>query len=75
LPAGVSRALRTSVLRRGCWRNALLARARNFPKLAGDLDRIDAGLLPPGFLVGRPMNCPVMRPAERNSEFIAGFAT
>jgi hypothetical protein len=35
---------------------------------------IDASLLPPGFFVARAMHRAVMRSAERDSEFIAGFA-
>ena len=46
-----------------------------FPKLAGDLEGVDAGLLPPPrFLVTRPVNFVVMRTAERNGEFIARLA-
>jgi hypothetical protein len=45
-----------------------------FPKLAGDFERVDAGLLPPGFLVTGPMNCAMMGAAKRNGEFIAGPA-
>jgi hypothetical protein len=45
-----------------------------FPKLAGDLDRINAGLLPPGLLVADAVNRAVMRAAQWDGEFIAGFA-
>ena len=39
-----------------------------------DFDRVDAGLLPPGFLVTSPMNCAMVGAAKRNGEFIAGLA-
>jgi hypothetical protein len=45
-----------------------------FPKLAGDFEGVDAGLLPPSFLVTSPMNCAMVGAAERNSEFVAGLA-
>ena len=45
-----------------------------FPKLARNLERVDVGLLPPGFLVTRPMNRAVMGPAKRDGEFIARLA-
>jgi hypothetical protein len=48
--------------------------ARAFPKFASDLDRVDAGLLPPCSLVARAMNCAVMDSAERHREFIASLA-
>jgi hypothetical protein len=45
-----------------------------FPKLTGDLDRIDTGLLPPCSFVADAMNGAVMDAAERHREFIAGLA-
>src|SRR4029453_12087445 len=44
------------------------------PELPGDLDRVDAGRLPPGLLVAGAMDGAVMRAAERDGEFIAHFA-
>ena len=44
------------------------------PELAGDLDGVDAGRLPPGLLVAGAMDRAVMRAAERDGEFIACFA-
>ena len=44
------------------------------PKLTRDLDRVDAGLLPPGALVNGAMKRPVMDAAERHREFVACFA-
>ena len=44
------------------------------PELAGDLNGVDAGRLPPGLLIASAMDRPVMRAAERDSEFIAGLA-
>ena len=44
------------------------------PELTGDLDGVDAGRLPPGLLVAGAMNRAVMRPAERDGEFVAHFA-
>jgi hypothetical protein len=61
-------------LRRGRWPNARPAQTGKFPKLPGDFDGIDAGLLPPGFLVTSPMNCAMVDAAKRNGEFIAGLA-
>ena len=45
-----------------------------FPKIVGDLDGVDAGLLPPSFLVAGAMNFTVMGAAKRDSEFIARLA-
>jgi hypothetical protein len=50
------------------------ASARVFPKLTGDLDRVNAGLLPPGSLIARAMHRAVMRAAERDGEFVARLA-
>ena len=44
------------------------------PELTGDLDWIDASLLPPGFFVTGAMHRAVMRTAERDGKFIARFA-
>jgi hypothetical protein len=46
---------------------------RAFPKFAGDLDRVDASLLPPCSLVACAMNRAVMDSAEGHREFIAGL--
>src|SRR6516225_1050750 len=44
------------------------------PELTGDLNRVDAGRLPPGLLVAGAMDGAVMRAAERDGEFVARFA-
>jgi hypothetical protein len=44
------------------------------PELAGDLNGVNAGGLPPGLLVARAMDRAMMRPAERHREFIARLA-
>ena len=44
------------------------------PELTGDLNGVDAGRLPPGLLVAGAMDRAVMRAAERDGEFVAGFA-
>jgi hypothetical protein len=44
------------------------------PELTGDLNGVDAGRLPPGLLVAGAMDGAVMRAAERDGEFVAGFA-
>ena len=44
------------------------------PELAGDLNEVDAGRLPPGPLVASAMDGTVMRAAKRDGEFVAGFA-
>src|SRR5215469_9732558 len=44
------------------------------PELTSDLNGVDAGRLPPGLLVAGAMDRPVMRAAERDGEFVAGFA-
>ena len=61
-------------LRRPIGRNPTLIHARVLPKLAGDLERVDAGGLPPGSFVAGAMNRAVMDPAERHGELIAGLA-
>src|SRR6266566_5201946 len=64
----------TGTLRRRLWLHPSLIDAGAFPKFAGDLDWIDASLLPPGFFVTGAMHRAVMRAAERDGEFIACFA-
>jgi len=44
------------------------------PQLTGDLNGVDAGRLPPGLLVAGAMDRAVMRAAEWDGEFVAGFA-
>src|SRR5260221_12802709 len=44
------------------------------PKLACDLERVDAGGLPPCALVAGTMDRAVMHSAQRDSEFVARFA-
>src|SRR6516225_2368098 len=44
------------------------------PELAGNLNGVDAGRLPPRLLVAGAMDGAVMRSAERAGEFVAGFA-
>jgi hypothetical protein len=46
-----------------------------FPKLAGDLEGVDAGSLPPGLLVTGAVHRAVMGAAKRNGEFITRLAT
>src|SRR5262249_18915613 len=48
--------------------------AGGFPQLMGDFDWIDAGCLPPGSLIPGAMHRPMVDPAERHGEFIAGRA-
>ena len=52
-----------------------LVRAPLFPELAGDLERIDAGRLPPGSLDTDAVDRAAMHAAERHGEFVAWFAT
>ena len=42
-----------------------------YPKASGDLQGIDPEIFPPGLLVARLMQLPVMTPTERHREFIA----
>ena len=44
------------------------------PELTGDLNGVDAGGPPPRLLVAGAMDGAVMRAAERDGEFVAGFA-
>ena len=44
------------------------------PQLTGDFDRVYPGRRPPGLLIAGAMDRAVMRAAERDGEFIAGFA-
>src|SRR5262249_38222853 len=55
-------------------RHSPLLHACLLPKTAGKLHGIDAGGLPPGAFVARAMRGSVMHAAERDREFIAGFA-
>ena len=48
-----------------------LIQARASPQLTSNLDRVDAGLLPPCPLIADAMNLPVMDPAQGGNEFIA----
>ena len=61
-------------MRRALGLNSPLIYAGVFPQLAGDLDWIDAGCLPPPALVADAMNRTMMDSAERGGEFIAGLA-
>jgi hypothetical protein len=45
-----------------------------FPKLAGNLEGVNTGLLPPRFLVTGAMKRTMMRAAKRDGEFIACLA-
>jgi hypothetical protein len=56
-------------------RQSPLVHACLLPKPAGKFHGIDAGGLPPGAFVACSMRRPVMHAAERDSEFIARFAT
>jgi hypothetical protein len=64
----------------GARRDTALARIRRVikpslsPELTGHLDGVDAGRLPPGLLVAGAMDGAMMRAAERDGEFVAGFA-
>ena len=44
------------------------------PELAGDLNGVDAGRLPPGLLVAGAVHGAMMRAAERDGEFVARSA-
>jgi hypothetical protein len=44
------------------------------PELAGSLEGLDTGSLPPGALVARSMRLPVRAAAERDHEFVAHLA-
>jgi hypothetical protein len=46
---------------------------RLFPKRPGDRQRLDLEVCPPGHLVARLMQLPVMSTAERDRELIADF--
>jgi hypothetical protein len=75
---GVSARSRRSIWggssRRAIGLNSPLIDAGVFPQLAGDVDGIDAGRLPPSLLVAGAMDRAMMNPAERHGEFIAGLA-
>src|SRR5262249_18389509 len=71
---GFCRSIGTGTLRRGLGLNPSLVDAGVLPELTGDLDRIDASLLPPGFFIAASMHRAVMRAAEWDGKFIACFA-
>src|SRR5262249_53247669 len=71
---GFCRSISSGILLRRLGLNPSLIDAGAFPKLTGDLDGIDASLLPPGFFIASAMSRAVMRAAERDGKFIAGFA-
>src|SRR5262249_8910953 len=52
-----------------------VGRMRVLPKLARNLERIDAGGLPPGPLVAGAMSCTVMDTAKWHCEFITCLTT
>ncbi len=52
-----------------------LIQTRVSPQLTSNLDRIDAGLLPPCPLIADTMNRPVMDAAQRSNEFVAHLPT
>src|SRR6202048_5029866 len=56
------------------WLYVALFHAGFLPKLAGHLQGLDTGLLPPGFLVLCPMDFPVVNPTERDCELVARLA-
>ena len=47
---------------------------RTTPELAGNVDGVDPGLLPPGGFIAHPVYQSMMDAAERDREFIARFA-
>ena len=61
-------------LRRGTGSNPSLVEARLLPELVSDLERIDAGRLPPGALVTGAVDLAVVHAAERDDEFVARLA-
>jgi hypothetical protein len=50
-------------------------RARLFPEVLGNLERINSAVLPPDRFVAHTMQFPVMTAAERDREFIAHLET
>src|SRR6516164_7120528 len=60
---------------RRIWGNAPLVEARVLPELAGDLERIDLGRLPPRLLVTGALHLTVVHAAERHRELIARLPT
>jgi hypothetical protein len=54
--------------------NSPLFNARLLPKLAGNFNWINAGLLPPSLFIADTVNCAVMDAAEWNCEFITRLA-
>src|SRR5262249_37695228 len=71
---GFCRSIGTGTLRRGLGLNPSLVDAGVLPELTGNLDRIDASLLPPGFFIAAAMHRAVMRAAEWDGKFITCFA-
>src|SRR5262249_8353707 len=71
---GFCRSIGSGPLHRRRGLNPSFVDAGVLPELTGDLDWIDAGLLPPGFFVAGAMHPVVMRAAERDGKFIARFA-
>jgi hypothetical protein len=61
-------------LRRATGSNPSLVEARLLPELVGDLERVDAGHLPPCALVTGAVDLTVVHSAERDREFIARLA-
>ena len=55
-------------------RDAAFFHAGFLPQLAGGIDRIDAGVLPPCGFVAHTVHQTMVDAAERDSEFIAGLA-
>jgi hypothetical protein len=49
-------------------------RARFLPELVGDLERVDAVVLPPQVFAARAVKLPVVAAAERDGEFVAHLA-
>src|SRR5262249_12725750 len=56
------------------WRPPVTYSARRFPEPAGNLNRVNACLLPPRTLVTRAMHRAVMSAAERDRKLIADLA-
>ena len=46
---------------------------RLFPKLLGNLERVDLEVLPPCHFIAGLMQLPMMTAAERDGEFVANF--
>ena len=74
LGVGFCRSIGTGTLRRRLGLNPSLVYPSAIPKFTGNLDWIDASLLPPGFFIAGAMGRAVMRAAEGDGKFIACFA-